>query len=113
MRKSGRTHRDLSRNPEEEVVESVIFIGMFLTLLVCIPLAPFAVPYLFSLGRPFGVAGMIGGVLIAFFSLQAIISVPFALRDLSSPDQFRMFAKLVLVIDIGCPPHCNRFRFFR
>lgn len=91
----------LSRRPEEEVVESVIFVGFFLSFFVSIPLALFVVPRLFSFLKAFGFTGMVGGLMGLFCVLQTLVSVPFALRDLHSPDQLRLFFKLELIIDVG------------
>jgi len=80
-----------------------MFVTIFLALLVYVPILFWLLPYAISLVGSFGFAGAFGAVFAPLFLLHAILSVPFALRDLSSSDQFKMFGKLVLVMDVVFP----------
>lgn len=80
-----------------------MFISIFLAAMAFIPILLWFLPYAISLGAPFGPAGQVGAFLFPLFLLHVVLSVIFALRDLSSSDQFKMLAKLMLIVDIGLP----------
>jgi hypothetical protein len=41
--------------------------------------------------------------IFVFISLATVITIPFALRDFSSSDQWRLFGKILLVMNVGGP----------
>jgi hypothetical protein len=98
-----RSRGNLSRRSEEEVVESAYFIGVFLALLASIPLSYFVLPHIFNIGRSMASAIGLFVASLAFVSLATVITIPFALRDFSSSDQWRLFGKILLVMNVGGP----------
>jgi hypothetical protein len=103
MRGSIRAKKELARSPEEDHVESFVFCIGFLSFMVSIPIVSVLLGYDFFLGLPYGALGKLLGAIVVFVAVNMVMHILFSRRQRFSPDQFRMFAK-ILVIVLGVAP---------